>query len=212
MIKLFACLIFSCTALALQAQDLFTNAAANNGLRPEILKSIAEMESQSNPWAINLNWEGFLPTSKRQAITLVKQAESKPWLLKVEYGDQPQRMFFSSKADAEHALLDIQNGAEQLRLPRPDSWQIRLMDVTSVDIGMMQINWKFHGRHFESPEQLLDPKTNVEYAAKYLRKLINQHGNEQQAVAFYHSNTLAYQAQYLALFWPIYQKQLLAKR
>ena len=78
--------------------------------------------------------------------------------------------------------------------------------MRSVDIGLMQINHLFHGRHFADKATLFDPQTNIFYAAKYLRKLLNRHGTLKEAVAHYHSNTEKYQAIYLSQFWPIYQQ------
>ncbi len=214
MFRIVVFLILCCSFSAIQAQDLFKLAANTHQLKPELLRSIAEMESQLHPWAVNLNWEGFKPDSKREAIELIEQAQEKPWLLKLEYGeDDAHRMFYSSEKDAREALKDILTTAQALDIPRPQNWEVRLLDTRSVDVGMMQINWKFHGRHFESLEELFDPKVNILYAAKYLRKLIWRHGKIEQAVAFYHSNTHHFQSKYLALFRPIYQKQLLlAKR
>jgi soluble lytic murein transglycosylase-like protein len=195
---------------------LFIDAAQRYQLRPELLKSIAQMESRMHPWAVNLNWEGFKPRSKDDAVALIKAAQSKPWLLRLDYADtnekRSHRLFFRSQKDANAALDNIKANATLLGINRPQDWEIRQLDTRSVDIGLMQINWKFHGRHFESPEALFEPKTNVLYAAKYLRTLLKRHGSTEKAVAFYHSNTLQYQAKYLTLFRPIYQKQLLLAR
>ena len=193
---------------------LFLQAAKSHNLKTELLLSIAQMESQLHPWAVNLNWEGFKPETKHDALELIKAAQDKPWLLKLEYGkDDHHRLFFRSEKDAEDALNDVINNAKLLGIAAPKQTEIRLLDTRSVDIGLMQINWKFHGRHFDSIEQLFEPEINVNYGAKYLSKLIWRHGNLEQAVAFYHSNTQHFQAKYLALFRPIYRKQLLlAKR
>ena len=82
----------------------------------------------------------------------------------------------------------------------------------SVDIGLMQINWKFHGRHFDSMQALFDPATNLDYAARYLKALLKEHGDVEKAVAHYHSNTEEFQNRYLQAFRPVYEKQLLAAR
>ncbi len=194
------------------ANPLFDQAAARYGIKPALLNSIAEMESQLHPWAVNLNWEGFKPRSKADALELIRSAQQHPWLLRLDYPDQSQRLFFASRRDAMSALDQTKANAALLGINRPSDWEIRKLDTRSVDIGLMQINWKFHGRHFDSPEQLFEPEVNVMYAAKYLKKLLYQHGSTERAVAFYHSNTQQYQAKYLKLFRPIYQKQLLLAR
>ncbi|MCP5019107.1 MAG: transglycosylase SLT domain-containing protein [Ketobacter sp.] len=196
----------------LLADTLFAQAASQYQLKPALLKSIAEMESQLHPWAVNLNWEGFKPRSKADAVALVKATQNKPWLLRLDYPDTSQRLFFRNRQDAAAALEQTKNNATLLGINRPSDWEIRKLDTRSVDIGLMQINWKFHGRHFDSLEQLFEPKTNVMYAAKYLHKLLRRHGSTERAVAFYHSNTQQYQAKYLSLFRPIYQKQLILAR
>ena len=56
-----------------------------------------------------------------------------------------------------------------------------------IDIGCMQINHHFHGENFSSPEEMFDPKRNVEYAAKFLRNLHDKHETWTMAVARYHA-------------------------
>lgn len=195
-----------------QADPLFQKASDRYQVKPALLHSIAEMESQMHPWAVNLNWEGFKPRSRSDAVQLVQAAEAKPWLLRLDYPEESQRLFFASRRDAQAALEQTKNNASLLGINRPSDWEIRKLDTRSVDIGLMQINWKFHGRHFDSLDALFEPQTNIMYAAKYLQKLLRRHGSTEQAVAFYHSNTQQYQAKYLKLFRPIYQKQLLLAR
>ncbi|WP_375331689.1 lytic transglycosylase domain-containing protein [Candidatus Tisiphia endosymbiont of Temnostethus pusillus] len=67
---------------------------------------------------------------------------------------------------------------------------------TNIDIGVMQINWYWHKRHFSSLDEMLTPKTNVEYAAKLLTDLYLQHGDWQKAVRLYHSAKPYYHKQY----------------
>ena len=56
-----------------------------------------------------------------------------------------------------------------------------------IDIGCMQINHHFHGENFSSPEEMFDPRRNVEYAAKFLRNLHDRHETWTMAVARYHA-------------------------
>lgn len=60
--------------------------------------------------------------------------------------------------------------------------------VENVDIGICQVNWYWHKQEFESRAQLLDPHTNIHYAAKYLSSL-KREGDEtwQNPVGRYHS-------------------------
>lgn len=56
-----------------------------------------------------------------------------------------------------------------------------------IDLGCMQINQHFHGEHFASVADMLDPKENVEYAAKFLAQLHAKHVTWTMAVARYHA-------------------------
>ena len=57
----------------------------------------------------------------------------------------------------------------------------------SFDIGCMQINWYWHGDHFESLDALFEPARNVAYAAQFLSELRVEAGSWEAAVRLYHS-------------------------
>lgn len=61
--------------------------------------------------------------------------------------------------------------------------------VKSIDVGCMQVNLAYHGEMFNSIEEAIEPKNNVEYAAQFLRGLRNEHASWTTAVAHYHSAT-----------------------
>ncbi len=56
-----------------------------------------------------------------------------------------------------------------------------------IDLGCMQINHHYHGANFASPDEMLNPRKNVEYAAKFLSELRVQEGSWTMAVARYHA-------------------------
>jgi soluble lytic murein transglycosylase-like protein len=56
-----------------------------------------------------------------------------------------------------------------------------------IDLGCMQINHHFHAEHFASVEDMLDPRQNVEYAARFLNQLRAREGSWTMAVARYHA-------------------------
>lgn len=58
---------------------------------------------------------------------------------------------------------------------------------TLIDLGCMQINHRFHGAHFRSVEDMLDPHQNVDYAARFLASLHARHVTWSMAVARYHA-------------------------
>lgn len=71
--------------------------------------------------------------------------------------------------------------------------------IKLIDLGCMQVNHHYHGRNFASPAAMLDPATNVAYAARYLRELRQQEGSWTMAVARYHAgpNNNPAQKQYI---------------
>ncbi len=56
-----------------------------------------------------------------------------------------------------------------------------------IDLGCMQINHHFHGDQFSSPDEMLNPRRNVEYAAAFLARLHARHETWTMAVARYHA-------------------------
>ncbi len=58
----------------------------------------------------------------------------------------------------------------------------------NIDIGCMQISTKFHAKKFENLNQILDPETNVKYAARLLKELYKVHKTWNEAISRYHSS------------------------
>ncbi|MGJ0509981.1 MAG: transglycosylase SLT domain-containing protein [Methylocystis sp.] len=56
-----------------------------------------------------------------------------------------------------------------------------------VDIGCMQINYRYHGKQFASVEEMFDPSRNVDYAARFLSELHKKEGSWTATVARYHA-------------------------
>lgn len=56
-----------------------------------------------------------------------------------------------------------------------------------VDIGCMQINHHYHGMNFASVSDMLDPRQNVRYAARFLKQLKDTHQTWTMAIARYHA-------------------------
>lgn len=56
-----------------------------------------------------------------------------------------------------------------------------------IDLGCMQINHHYHGDQFAGPREMLDPARNVDYAARFLKRLRGQHETWSMAVARYHA-------------------------
>lgn len=59
--------------------------------------------------------------------------------------------------------------------------------TTSIDVGCMQLNYRWHGDAFSSLEEMFDPTANTAYAAEFLTRLKKQNGSWEEAVKHYHS-------------------------
>lgn len=56
-----------------------------------------------------------------------------------------------------------------------------------IDLGCMQINYRYHASEFRGVADMLDPARNVDYAARFLKTLKGQHDTWAMAVARYHA-------------------------
>lgn len=63
----------------------------------------------------------------------------------------------------------------------------RKSGIRLIDLGCMQINYHYHKDAFSSVSAMLDPRQNVEYAAKFLARLKKRHQTWTMAVARYHA-------------------------
>jgi len=65
--------------------------------------------------------------------------------------------------------------------------QARSAGKKLIDLGCMQINHHYHAENFRSVEEMLDPRRNVDYAARFLNRLKGKHESWSMAVARYHA-------------------------
>ena len=75
----------------------------------------------------------------------------------------------------------------------------------NLDLGLMQINWRVHGKHFRSVEEVFDLNRNLTYAVGYLR----EHRETRDwwgSVGRYHSATPYYARNYIKSVWNMYQR------
>lgn len=56
-----------------------------------------------------------------------------------------------------------------------------------IDLGCMQINHHYHAENFSGLGEMLDPRANVDYAARFLVRLKAKHKTWSMAVARYHA-------------------------
>lgn len=96
----------------------------------------------------------------------------------------------------------FENREEVLRFARKSRAAGRL----SFDLGCFQLNYRWHGSHFDTLEAMVDPAQNARYAARFLRDLYAEMGSWSRAAGAYHSRTPRYATAYRAKF----DKQLAA--
>lgn len=70
----------------------------------------------------------------------------------------------------------------------------------SFDVGCFQINYRWHGKQFDSIEAMFDPVINARYAARFLSELYDEMGDWSKAAGAYHSRTPKYADKYAARF------------
>lgn len=63
----------------------------------------------------------------------------------------------------------------------------RLSGRKLIDLGCMQINFHYHADQFAGAADMLDPARNVDYAARFLKRLKSEHETWSMAVARYHA-------------------------
>ena len=68
--------------------------------------------------------------------------------------------------------------------------------LTNIDVGVMQLNYRWHGGEFDSLVEMLIPESNINYAAKLLGSLYARHGTWHKAVRYYHSATPKHHKKY----------------
>lgn len=91
-----------------------------------------------------------------------------PWTLNVD----GRGYHYESKKEAIVALRTFEHNGAKL-----------------IDVGCMQINLRFHPEAFHNNAKALEPRYNIEYAAKLLKRHYRLTKNWQRAVARYHSAT-----------------------
>ena len=155
---------------------LFHYMGKRYGVDPLILMAIAEVESQRHLWTLNVDWEPFFLETKSAALATARTALARRWLLRSERQGEPHRSFWPTKPQAHRA-------ARRLGLRSPT---IRAITENNVDIGIMQISWRYHGDRVPGLSRLLDEDYNIAYGAWYLRRLAERHGMD-AAIGVYHA-------------------------
>ena len=109
-----------------------------------------------------------------------------PWTLNAG-GDSA---YFQTKEDALHSLEErIKKG------------------VTNIDVGCMQLNFRWHKDFFNNLRDMITPMKNVDYAARFLNRLHQRHGSWEKAVKYYHSSKSKYNVKYYRKVKAVWKKE-----
>lgn len=66
----------------------------------------------------------------------------------------------------------------------------------SFDVGCFQLNYRWHGQHFASIDQMFEPGPSGDYAAQFLKSLHAETGDWIKAAGLYHSRTSRHAKRY----------------
>ena len=132
----------------------------------------------------HIEQEKGIPTGLLAAISIIESGKNVParddlvaWPWVINVAGKPE--FYKTKTDTVKALNKHLNKG-----------------VMNIDVGCMQLNYRYHGDNFSSVSYMLDPRRNVEYGAKFLIRLYDQFGSWTKAIGHYHSATLKHQVPY----------------
>ena len=77
------------------------------------------------------------------------------------------------------------------------AWRLLSKGIAHFDVGLMQINWHFHGHQFNSIDEAFDPEKNIWVADALIQKHLSQTGSIHEALGRYHSKTPSKKENYL---------------
>lgn len=123
-----------------------------------------------------------VPRAVMIAITLVETRTKRsgisgawPWTVNVA----GKGFWFDSRAAALiHAQQTLANGQK------------------SFDVGCFQLNYKWHGQHFNSIDHMFEPGPSGAYAARFVKDLHRETGDWIKASGLYHSRTPKHSKRY----------------
>ena len=79
--------------------------------------------------------------------------------------------------------------------------------VTNIDIGCMQLNYRWHKKFFKNLSDMMSPKKNVDYGARFLNRLHKRHGSWEKAVKYYHSSKSKFNVKYYKKVRAVWKKE-----
>ena len=79
--------------------------------------------------------------------------------------------------------------------------------VTNIDVGCMQLNYRWHKKFFKSLSDMINPIQNVDYGARFLKKLHQRHGSWEKAVKYYHSSKSKFNVKYYSKVRAVWKRE-----
>ncbi len=175
------------------------------GRRPGLLQAIAGAalailvtsgQPSANPWdvlprlceeaAARASAQSGVPLSVLRAIALTETGRTRegafrpwPWTVNMEGAGK----WFDSFEEARAYVAER-----------------HARGARSYDVGCFQINYRWHGQHFASLDQMFDPDANAAYAARFLSELHAEFGDWSRAAGAYHSRTPYFAGKYRTRF------------
>ena len=77
----------------------------------------------------------------------------------------------------------------------------------NIDVGCMQLNYRWHKGAFSSLEDMFDPVKNINYAAQFVKELFERHQNWEDVIKHYHSNKEKFNVPYYKKVANVWDKQ-----
>lgn len=216
---LFGLLSLSPVMSASPYDPLIDNAARRHGVNPIVLRAVVQKESSKRPWTFNCDGEGFYFNTKEQAVLALWQLSKHPWMVKIVTSHDRVRRFFQNEAQAlaylnsyRSALYRAGKGTISVRTDDKKEvlageGRIRQLWLINTDIGIAQVNYRFHGADKAVVQKWFDPTYNLDYAASLIAKHKRRGKSDLEAAGDYHSKTPSVRAKYLNQLKPIYVKE-----
>lgn len=203
-----------------QYDALIDSAAKSKGIDPIVMRALAQKESGKHPWTFNCDGEGFYFSSKNQAVWALWQISNNPWMTKVVPSNgEAIRQFFPTRQAAKAFLASYKEAQRRAGLKpiteRLDSakevgagqGRVRQLWVLNTDIGIAQVNYRFHGFNKARVQQWFDPAYNLNYAASEVARHKRNGKSDLDAVGDYHSKTPSVRSIYMKALLPIYLRE-----
>lgn len=151
--------------------------ASEGWLRPSVLSEPAQeaLAERRGGWACAPKTEPFAQMGQRvdpkitAGIAMNESAyrgQPWPWTLNVA----GRGMYFASRQEA-HAAIN----------------RLLAEGRSDFDVGLMQVNWRYHGQRFNSPWEALSPAVNIRVAEDILAENLRRSGSAAKAIAWYHN-------------------------